>query len=180
MFRLSQGITQLNQLNEDFTNQASSIEPKNKTYDIYYQRYAALLGNKSKLSNAINLVSDAYTIANVNPYASSNGYTFKPQMMQNIHQGIFKLAQGLSVLSRLNDDLNKQMTATNMAGSSHASINMNMDNGSMMGFDIFNSQKINFIIKLFLMAMIVLFILSIFGAISSLFKRSRILKNNNE
>lgn len=109
IFLLAQGMMLLDELNDDLSNQAAALEVTPADYNTYIKRYNAAIQNKSKLSNALNILNQAFTLINLNPYAAPNGFQYNVQNMEQLHQGVYKLSQGLTSLSRLNDQFSRQM-----------------------------------------------------------------------
>lgn len=175
IYTFAQGIMQINQLSEDLTVQSAMLEDNPATYQTYSSRYYMALQNKSKLNNAVTKINQASTLVNVNPYASPNGYQINVPEMQNLHQGVYKLAQGMTMLSRLNDDFTTQMAlaARQAQNITNAMNNMSDMNTSSMWSNISFSTIFNIV----LVIMVIGLIIGILGAIVSMF-RKRPGKNN--
>jgi len=125
IFKLSQGMMLLSGLNDDLTMQASTTE-SGSNYETYVLRYNTALQNKVKLTTALNMINDGSALINVNPYASSSGYQYNTQNMQQLHNGIYKLAQGMLEGSKLNEEFTNEMAqASVMANNTNSMINMN-------------------------------------------------------
>ncbi|MCM0759565.1 hypothetical protein M7775_13485 [Sporomusa sphaeroides DSM 2875] len=110
IFKFSQAMMLLNELNNDLTDQSVMPEANPPTADTYVVRYNLIQQNRAKLVQANRLLQESVAMANVNPYAPADGYVYNTQKMQQLHQGIFELARSALILSRLSDDLNQQMT----------------------------------------------------------------------
>ncbi|MCX8125380.1 MAG: hypothetical protein N3F66_14625 [Spirochaetes bacterium] len=171
IYTLAQGIMQVNQLSEDLTIQSAASEDNPPTYQTYISRYNIALQNKTKLNNAISMINQASTLVNVNPYASPNGYQINVPEMERLHQGVYKLAQGMTMLSRLNDDFTTQMAqAASLAQNMASAGNMNSISGmnmSGMGLNI----NLPTIFNIVLIIMIIGLIIGILGAIASMFRK---------
>lgn len=171
IFRLSQGMMMLSQLNDDLTVQAGTAETTPPDYQTYIKRYNVIFQNKIKLNNAINLINSAVTLINVNPYASPNGYQYNTQGMERLHRGIYKLAQGMVLAAKLSDDLTNQlMQVQNSLSSMNTMSGMNMYNTSYNFRSFINNLNLPFIFNIILIIMIIGLITGIFGAISQAFK----------
>lgn len=177
IYTLAQGVMLINQLSDDLTSQSSVVEVNPPTYQTYISRYNTALQNKTKANNAIMMINQALTLVNVNPYASMNGYQINISEMQKLHQGVYKLAQGMTMLGRLNDDFLTQMSQAAQQAQILSSTNANNAQGMNM-----NSNGISFnlttIFNIVLIVMVVGLVLGVFGAILSMFRRSP--KNGNE
>lgn len=155
IFKFSQAMMLLNELNNDLTDQSVMPEANPPAADTYVVRYNLVQQNRAKLVQANRLLQESLAMANVNPYAPVDGYVYNTQKMQQLHQGIYELARSALILSRLSDDLNQQMTqiayearlarvqmpANSMVGMSGMSGMNTMQHGSMIGGDnswIFN------------------------------------------
>ncbi len=174
IFKLAQGIMLLNQLNDDLTMQSTIVESTSLGYQNYINRYQMVLRNKTKLNNAINLITDGSNLININPYASANGYQYDATYMDKLHSGIYKLAQGIIMASELNEDLTYQMARDATSAQSIYNNMLNTGNKNMTtnpGWGInLNSTSLAFVFNLILVIFIVTLILGIFGAIGQLFK----------
>lgn len=176
IFTLAQGIMTINQLNDDLLAQSSMVEAVPANYQTYVARYNTALQNKTKLSNAMSLLSQASTLINVNPYASSNGYPYNTDAMAQLHQGVYKLAQGMVMLNRLNEDFTRQMAEASaqvqyIANAAYQ--NNNMNHGAMTGWGLFGNINMSTVFNLILIVMVVGLIAGILGAIFSIFRKSK-------
>ena len=174
--RLAQGTMYLTQLNDDITLQASTIEPNNNNYQTYIDRYSKLIKNKAKLNNAVSLINQATEFVNVNPYGGTNGYQYNAQYMDQMHRGIYTLAQAMVLANNLNEDLTGQMVQA-VTSAQNAIYNNNM--GNMPGMNntsswanLFNPTSISTVFNLILVIMIVILIISVFGALGHMLKKS--------
>lgn len=165
IFKLAQGRMFLSELNDDLTAQTSMSEPT--SYEDYSLIYNTLLQNKNKLNNALNMINEASTLINVNPYASGNAYEYNAEEMQNLHNGIYKLAQGLLSGTKLSEDFTNQMVqVSNLANNTSSMGNMNMGQNIMLG-----SFNVSDILKVVLVILIISLFISLFGIVGSIFKR---------
>lgn len=178
IYTLAQGIMAINQLNDDLSVQSAMVESNPPDYQTYVMRYNTALQNKTKLNNAIGMINQANTLVNVNPYASANGYQIDLQAMQQLHQGVYKLAQGMTMVSRLNEDFTNQM-AQAAQKAQNISNNSSMTGMTMSGTGLFDSINLTTVFNIILIVMVVGLIIGIFGAIVSLFKKRSINKGND-
>lgn len=180
IIKLAQGTMYLTQLNDELTIQASTLNTNNGSYQTYMNLYSQTIKNKSKLSNAIASINQASELVNVNPYGSSNGYQYNAQYMDQMHRGIFTLAQAMVLANDLNEDMTGQMVQA-ITGAQNTIYNNNM--GTMTGMNttsgwanIFSPSSISVIFNVILIVMIIVLIISVFGAIGQMLKG--IAKNN--
>ncbi|MDF2522959.1 MAG: hypothetical protein K0R31_600 [Clostridiales bacterium] len=169
IYTLAQGMMAINQLNDDLAIQSASVESNPPDYQTYIMRYNTSLQNKTKLNNAVNMINQANTLVNINPYASPNGYQVNVQGIQQLHQGIFKLAQGMTMLSRLNDDLTSQMAQAAQRAQSIANMS-GVPGMTMPGTGLFGSINLSTLFNIILIVMVIGLVIGVFGAIVSLFK----------
>lgn len=172
IYTLAQGIMLVNQLNDDLTIQSSTVEVNPQTYQTYINRYNTALQNKTRINNAISMINQAFTLVNVNPYGSLNGYKINIPEMQKLHQGVYKLAQGMTMLKGLNDDFTVQMAHAayqiQVLSSSNTSAHSNMAgmNTSTSGLNL----NLTTIFHIVLIVMVVGLVLGVLGAIVSMFR----------
>lgn len=175
IFTLAQGIMTINQLNDELLAQASFFEANPVNYQTFVVRYNIALQNKTKLNNAISLLGEASTLINVNPYGSPNGYAYNADAMQQLHQGVFKLAQGMTMLNRLNEDFTIQMAEASaqvqkIVNASYQDPTVN--HGTVFDSNLFGNMSMTTVFNLILIVMLVGLIAGVLGAISSVFKRN--------
>lgn len=169
IYAVAQGLMAINQLNDDLAAQSATVESNPPNYQTYVVRYNTALQNRTKLNSAISMIDRASTLVNVNPYASPAGYQIKVTEMQSLHNGLFKLAQGMTMLNRLNEDFTLQMAQA--AGQAQALAN-NMNNMSGMNMSGMNQTlSLSSIINIVIIVLVIGLVLGIFGAIVSLFRK---------
>lgn len=180
--RLAQGTMYLTQLNDDMTLQASTIETNNNNYQTYIDRYGTIIKNKAKLSKALTSINQATELVNINPYGGANGYQYNAQYMDQMHRGIFTLAQAMVLANDLSEDLTTQM-AQAVTSAQNAIYNNGM--GNMPGMNnasgwsnLFNPTSISTVFNIILIIMVVLLIISVFGALGHILKGGN--KNNKD
>jgi hypothetical protein len=174
LFKISVGMSLLEQLNNELITQAEYASANTQNLIQYYSnQYFQTVQNKNKLNQALTYINEAANLVNINPYVSSNGLVYDKDRMNQIHQSVFKLAEGVSEMSLLNDDFTKQtillsntvqiyIDKANADNSSMAS--MNMSNG------IFSNISMSSIVNILLIVFAVGLIFGIFGFIFSLLK----------
>ena len=178
IYTLAQGMMAINQLNDDLAVQSAMVEANPPDYQTYIMRYNTAVQNKTKLNNAISMVNQANTLVNVNPYAGTSGYQIDVQAMQQLHQGVYKLAQGMTMINRLNEDFTYQMAQA--AQQAQYIANMYGTSGmTMPGSGLFGSINLSTVFNIILVVMVVGLVIGIFGAIASLFKK-RPNRNGND
>lgn len=172
--RLAQGTMYLTQLNDDMTLQASTIEANSNNYQTYIDRYGTIIKNKAKLNKALTSINQATELVNINPYGGTNGYQYNAQYMDQMHRGIFTLAQAMVLANDLSEDLTAQM-AQAVTSAQNAIYNNGM--GNMPGMNntsswsnLFNPTSISTVFNIILIIMVVLLIISVFGALGHILK----------
>lgn len=168
IFALAQGNFLLNELSTDL------LEQSNTSLSGYQQYYYALQ-NKSKLDNALSMINQAVTLINVNPYASQSGYAYNIDAMNQMHQGVYNLAQGLAMLNKLSQSFTKQMSdaATSVYQSNGNSMNGMMNMSSGMNLGIFDNINLTTVFNILLILFVIGLFGGIIGAIHNLFKPKR-------
>jgi hypothetical protein len=178
--RLAQGIMYLTQLNDDMTLQASTIETNYNNYQTYVDRYGTIIKNKEKLNKALTSINQATELVNINPYGGTNGYQYNTKYMEQMHRGIFTLAQAMVLASDLSEDLTAQMvqavTSAQNAIYNNGMGNMPGMNSTSSWSNLFNPTSISTVFNIILVIMVVLLIISVFGALGHILKGSN--KNN--
>ncbi|RII31837.1 hypothetical protein D2A34_26080 [Clostridium chromiireducens] len=165
IFKLAQGRMILDDLNNDLTIQSTMSEPVD--YQGYSVLYNTILQNKIKLNNALSMINEASSLLNVNPYSSGTAYEYNTEEMKNLHNGIYKLAQGLLSGAKLNEEFTNQMVnISTLANNANSMGNMNMGQGFTLG-----TFNLSYIFKIILVIMIITLFIALFGAISSVLKR---------
>ncbi|HYE84472.1 MAG TPA: hypothetical protein VEG39_20205 [Clostridia bacterium] len=176
LFKLSLGMQLLEQLKGEFAYQAESAASNIQDLAQYYSlQYTTALQNKSKLSQASIYINEAANLLNINPYISGNGMVFDQERMQQIHKSVFKLADGIAALSRLDGDLTKQAVAAANTSQTYVNAANTAQMNNMMpatnGFDnILGGLNIHFIVNVILVIFVIAFILGILGSVFSLLK----------
>lgn len=180
IFTLSQGIMVVNQLNDDLLMQSAIVEPNPPNNDTYVARYNAAMQNRNKLNNAITKLSQASILINVNPYAPAGGYSYNKDAMGQLHQGVYKLAQGMAMLGNLSEEFTNQMVqaSTAVQNSMGTSGHIGMTNGFMWFDGLFGNVSMTTIFNIILVVLMIGLVLGVLGAIMSMLSKSN--KKNNQ
>jgi hypothetical protein len=174
IFTMAQGVLAINELNDDLIEQSMMVETNPLSYQTYVLRYSTALKNKTNLENAVEMLSQASVLININPYASQNGYAYNNDSMKQLHEGIYKLAQGMALLKSLNNDFTTQMTSATLQAQNIVYNNqISVDDMGYMGYGMFENISISTVINLVIIVLVAGLIIGILGAISSLFKKNK-------
>ncbi|AOT69162.1 hypothetical protein [Geosporobacter ferrireducens] len=186
LYKLAVGMQLLTQLDNELSFQAEQASVNVQIPMQYYStQYTLTLQNKSKLNQALGYINESGNLVNINPYVSENGLIYDKDRMQQIHQSVFKLAQGVGLLNKLNDDFMKQAVVmsnmaqqyannNNSAAISHGSVPSGLLDG------IFNNINASMIINIILIVFIAAFLFGILGFVFSLVKTSNIKTREDE
>lgn len=182
IFTMAQGVLAVNELNDDLLEQSMQLEVNPLTYQTYVTRYNVASQNLTKLENAIEKLSQASVLINVNPYGSPNGYAYNTDSMRQLHEGIYKLAQGMATLNSLKDDFYAQMSNSAMQAQNQAYNYNQMDYSHNIGQGLFANINMPTVLNLIIIVLVVGLILGIIGAILSMFNKNnrkvRVVKDN--
>jgi hypothetical protein len=179
LYKLSIGMQILEQLNTEFSTQAEAVraaDTQNPT-EYYSNQYTQVLHNKNKLNKALNYISEASNLVNINPYLSDSGIVYDKFRMMSVHDSIFKMAKGVAIIDQLNEELLKQaldasidaQDSVNAANMSTMTSYTNQGNNDVTT-GVLGNISIPSILNILLIAFVVLFVFGLLGAISSLFK----------
>lgn len=168
IFKLSQGLMLLDELNEDLDLQVTNQEQAN--YESYAKRYKTLYQNKVKLSRSLNLINEGFFLVNVNPYTSSVGYEYDPTQMEQLNKGIYKLAQGMFLGVKLGEDFTNQMAEVSSLANDSS---MNMNSVNMASSFSIENVDVNLILYILIIVFIFTFIIALFGAVRATFKPTK-------
>lgn len=109
LFDLAVGMEILEQLSNEYIEQAESVNVNTQDPILYYSnQYKLTVHNKTSLNQAMGYLEKAADLVNINPYISSDGYIYDKDRMEQIHQSVFKLAESVASINLLNNDLNDQ------------------------------------------------------------------------
>ncbi|MCX8131845.1 MAG: hypothetical protein N3I35_17330 [Clostridia bacterium] len=180
LYKISVGMALLEQLNNELTYQAENASSGIQNLVQYYSnQYNQTVQNKNKLNQAYIYVSEAANLVNINPYVSTDGLVYDKNRMNQIHQSVFKLAEGVAALNLLSDDFTKQTiilsntvqtyinntsSNTDTAQMNHTAISAGLFGGLFE--NVSPASVINVILIIFVTALII----GILGFISNLLK----------
>lgn len=204
LFSMAVGMALLDQLSDELIDQASyaNISTQNPIQDLTNQ-YNLTVQNKASLNQAMDYLEESAKLVNINPYISSDGFVYDKERMENIHQSVFKLAEGVALMNLLDNELTNQsiylanttqvyinnasmMNAANTANSTTIADTTNSAHNSLTdttnstvtttGFlgGIFDNINISSVVNIILIIFVIGLILGIFGFIMSLFKAPKV------
>lgn len=105
-YKISAGKTLLDQLKLELASQAEHAAGTFQDPAQYYSnQYNLSLQNKTKLNQALTYLNEASDLIYINP---TTGLVADNERMSLVHQSIIKLAEGVTTLNSLSDDLSKQ------------------------------------------------------------------------
>jgi len=170
IYTIAQGILAVDELNDGLLDQSMTLEQQPFTYQTYVLRYNNALKNETDLENAMTLLDSASVLINVNPYASDSGYSYDSDSMKQLHEGVYKFAQGMAILQSLKEDFVGQMSSASM-NAQNAVYNSGQMNMSSSGSSLFGNISFSTIINMVLYILIFGLIIGILGAVLNLFNR---------
>lgn len=166
IFKLSQGLMLLNELNDDLNIQVTNQEQEN--YEGYVSKYNTLYQNKTKLTNVLNLINEGSLFMNINPYASGGSYQYDTGQMEQLNKGIYKLAQGMFMGVRLGEDFTNQMAQVSNLANNASMSNMNMAPSYSIG-----NIDVKVILYILIIVFVLTFIIAVLGAVRAAFKPAK-------
>lgn len=108
LYKVAEGIAVLERVNDDFAKQEELAGLNRNAYGYYLNLYRMTINNKSRLEQAINSIDEMSNLVNINPYVSSSGYVYDGDRMNSIHQSMLLMAEGITELKGLRDELTRQ------------------------------------------------------------------------
>lgn len=178
LYKVSVGMVLLDQLQKELVAQAENATAYSKEPVQYLtNQFTLTLQDKNKLDQALIYLNNALSVADINPYISTNGLIYNKDRMSQTHEGIMKLAEGVTTLNQLQDTMMNQMIFLSNKAQEYADVNlMSMNNmapdtvnpshglfGNISTSTIFRVIEIIFILGL---------IFGILGFVNSLLKGS--------
>lgn len=175
LYKISVGMQLLNQLKDNAALQVEQASMEVKNSSQYYQnQYLMTVQNKNKLLEALTYINEASTLLNINPYVSQNGSVYDKERMTQIHQSVYKLAEAVGGLNKLNDDFTKQtMSLGNLSQNSMNMSQMNQQTNNSFLSSIFGTINMATLANVLLIVFIITFIMGIIGYIGRLLKPSK-------
>ncbi len=186
LYKVSVGMQLLKQLQSDIELQIekTSVDTGSKT-EYYMKQYNKIVSNKNKLNNALTYINEAVDLININPYVDANGLVYDSKRMTGLHDSIYRIAQGVVDLNKLDSDFLAQ--AVDLGSLAQAAYNeelqsQNTDTMSNMNMTTPSSgMNISTIATFALIAFVVIFLIGLIGSILNLFKsgNQRIITEDN-
>lgn len=180
LYKIAIGTALIEQLKDDLTYQAEYAAGNYQDAVQYYSnQYNLTVQNKNKLNQIMTYLNDAADLVNINPYVSSNGLVYDKDRMNQIHQSIQKLAEGVVSLNDLSDDFTKQtisLTNTvqnyinNAAQQQTTDSTMVMPTSSGLFGGLFDNISMTSFVNIVLILFVIGLIFGILGFIFSLLK----------
>lgn len=178
IYKMALALELLDQLNSDLLDQAENASVGSQNLAQYYAgQFNISTQNHNKLKEALAYIKDAAPTLNTTPLISES--ELSKERVKQIHEGIFKMAQGVAGLSRVDEDFMKQAIAlSNAAQQAYytAAMTGQTDMSSMNGTQtnmfgsLFGNLNFSTIVNVVLIVFVVAFILGLFGFIFSLLK----------
>lgn len=176
LYNISVGLTLLNKLKEDFASQIENANINLQNPNQYFvNQFNQIVENKNKLTKALGYINQAANFVNINPYISTTGYVFDKDKMNQIHQSVYKLAEAVTELNLLNDEMLKQQNylsnqAQNYMNQANSNVHGVTNNNLTSFLGSFNNINIATVINIILVIFLIGLIFGILGYIFSLFK----------
>lgn len=174
LYKIAVGKALLDQLQSELVYQVEFATTNLQNPIQYYSnQYNLTVQNKSKLSQALTYVNEAVNFVNVNPYVSVNGLVYDKDRMNQLHQSILKLAEGVVSLNQLGDDFNRQSIFLSNAVQNYtiaANSMTSMNTSTSLFGGLFDNISMSSIINIILIIFAIGLIAGIFGFIASLLK----------
>lgn len=178
LYKIAVGTALLDQLQNELVYQAEYATVNSQNQVTYYSnQYNLTVQNKNKISQALTYVNEAANLVNINPYVSANGLVYDKDRMNQIHQSILKLAEGVAALNQLGDDFTKQSILLSSAVQNYinsanvATQQMNQGTMSMGLFGgLFDNINMTTVVNIIIILFVVGLIAGVLGFIFSLLK----------
>ncbi|MGE5416499.1 MAG: hypothetical protein ACM3UZ_07040 [Acidobacteriota bacterium] len=175
IFNLAQGRIVLDELNADLSDQAAAAEANPPDQTTWMNRYNAALQNRNKLESAIRMLNQINVLVNDNPYASPNGYQYDTSAMEQLHRGIYNLAQGMRTLNKLDQDFTNQLgQASAMIQTSDMSGMMSMPGMNMPSSGLLAGLNMGTILTVLMVIIVMILIISILNYMMNLLRAGRV------
>lgn len=177
LYKVSIGVQLLDQLKNNLSLQLeqASMQVKDPS-QYFYNQYLFTVQNKTKLTETLTYINEASSLVNINPYVSENGAVYDKDRMTNIHESIYKLAEVVIDLNKINDNFSNQAITLGNVTQNYINNNDQTMQGMNMndtGFNIFGNVNMITVFNILVIVFIVIFIISILGFISRLLKSPR-------
>lgn len=178
LYKVSVGMVLLGQLQKDLVVQAENGNAGSKDPVQYLtNQFTLTVQDKTKLDQALIYLNNALSVADINPYISTNGLVYNKDRMNQVHQGIMKLAEGITGLNQLQSNLLNQMILLSDKAQEYADINLmamnNMAPTNTSSRGLFGNISTNTIVRALEIIFIIGLVLGILGFVNSLLKGSQ-------
>ncbi len=191
LYKIAIGTALMEQLKSDITYQAENAAGSYQDAVQYYSnQYNLTVQNKNKLNQIMTYLNEAANLVNINPYVSSNGLVYDKDRMNQIHQSIQKLAEGVVSLNGLSDDFTKQtISLTNTVQNYVNNANQQMNNSSMsmpmssgLFGGLFDNISMASVVNIVLILFVIGLVFGILGFVFSLLKSpaQKVTKNEEK
>lgn len=191
LYKIAIGTALMEQLKNDLTYQAEIAAGNYQDAVQYYSnQYNLTVQNKNKLNQVMTYLNDAANLININPYVSANGLVYDKDRMNQIHQSIQKLAEGIVSLNDLSGDFTKQTisltnTVQNYINNSNEQMNnssMSMPMSSGLFGGLFDNISMASVVNIILILFVIGLVFGILGFIFSLLKSpaQKVTKNEDK
>lgn len=179
LYQVNVGMAMLRQLKTavDTQTKTAGLGVQDKV-QYFTSQYNYTLQNKSKLDQALSYLQSMVNLSSLNPYISGTGLVYDKDRMTQVHQSISKLAEGITALHELQDELASQLIYdssqvqyyyNNIAQQqvNHSNMPTQTDSTGLFGglFDNINMVTLLNIIQIFF---IIALIVGVFGVAFSL------------
>ncbi len=193
LYKIAIGTALMDQLKSDITYQAENAAGSYKDAIQYYSnQYNLTVQNKNKLNQIMTYLNEAANLVNINPYVSTSGLVYDQDRMNQIHQSIQKLAEGVVSLNGLSDDFTKQtISLTNTVQNyvneanqqlNNSSMSMTMPTSSGLFGGLFDNISMATVVNIILILFVIGLVFGILGFIFSLLKSptQKVIKNEEK
>lgn len=176
LYKIAVGNALLDQLKNELIYQAEYATSNIQNPVQYYSnQYNLTVQNKNKLNQALTYINEAANLVNINPYVSATGLVYDKDRMNQIHQSILKLAEGVASLNQLSDDFTKQTiflanTAQNYINNANTNMTMPMNMSTGLFGGLFDNISMASVVNIILILSVIGLVFGIFGFVFSLLK----------
>jgi hypothetical protein len=175
LYKIAVGRVLLDELKNKLVYQAEYATSNIQNPVQYYSnQYNLTVQNKNKLNQALTYINEAANLVNINPYVSATGLVYDKDRMNQIHQSILKLAEGVALLNQLDDDFTKQANMfQNYVNNANNTNNQQMNHTAMstgLFKGLFDNISMENVVSILLILFVIGLVFGIFGFIFSLLK----------
>ena len=179
LYKIAVGRALLNQLKDELVYQAEYATSNIRNPVQYYSnQYNLAVQNNNKLNQALTYINESANLININPYVSATGFVYDKDRMNQIHQSILMLADGVVTLNQLNDSFTKQTiylanTVQNYVNNANYADTQQMNHAAIstgLFGGLFDNISMASVINIILILFVIGLVFGIFGFIYSLLK----------